>query len=79
MHVVLYISIRFQSCKALFETPCIMIYLLLQLFCMVRDGYTVNTSLFHDLWLIQSKHVANYKQIPYKSPIIYTQILFSAD
>ena len=23
MHVVLYISIRFQSCKALFETPCI--------------------------------------------------------
>jgi len=23
MQVVLYISIRFQSCKALFETPCI--------------------------------------------------------
>ena len=25
MHVVLYISIRFQSCKALFETPCVLI------------------------------------------------------
>jgi len=46
---------------------------------MARDGYTVNTALLHDLWLIQSTRMANYKQIRCISPIIYIQILFSAD
>lgn len=56
-----------------------MTYLLLQYFCMARDSYTVNTELLHDLWLIQSIYVTNYKQIWCKSPIKITLILFSAD
>jgi uncharacterized membrane protein YbaN (DUF454 family) len=63
----------------IFIAKSIMTYLLLQYFCMARDGCTVNTELFHDLWLTQSIYVTNYKQIWRKSPIKITLILFSAD
>jgi len=41
MHVVLYISIRFQSCKALFETPCILYYVILYIILYCGPGSSV--------------------------------------